>query len=89
MELLFDESFEKSIKKLKDKKLKEKIRLLITEFDKADVLTQITNIKKIVGYETYYRARINDYRIGFELIKPNTIVFILVAHRKDIYKHFP
>ena len=35
MELLFDESFEKSLKKLKDKKLKLSIIQLIAEFEKA------------------------------------------------------
>ena len=35
MELLFDESFEKSLKKLEDKKLKLNIIQLIAEFEKA------------------------------------------------------
>ena len=35
MELLFDESFEKSLKKLKDKKLKLNIIQLIAKFEKA------------------------------------------------------
>lgn len=89
MEILFDESFEKSLKKLKDKKLKLNIIQLITEFENTEKINKLPNIKKMVGYDRYYRLRIGNYRIGFELIEPNTILFILVAHRKDIYKNFP
>lgn len=89
MEILFDESFEKSLKKLKDKKLKLNTIQLITEFENTEKINQLPNIKKMAGYDRYYRLRIGNYRIGFELIEPNTILFILVAHRKDIYKNFP
>ena len=41
------------------------------------------------GFQTFYRVRIGDYRLGFELIDKETVLFILVSHRKDIYKYFP
>jgi mRNA interferase RelE/StbE len=41
------------------------------------------------GHPRFYRIRVGDYRVGFELTGPNEILLILVAHRKDIYKRFP
>ncbi len=46
-------------------------------------------MKKMTGYSSYYRIRVGDYRVGVELITPDTLRFITVAHRKDIYSIFP
>lgn len=89
MEIQFDESFLKSLKKLKDRKVKDKLIELITNFENSENLSEIPNIKKMQGYETYYRVRIGDYRVGFELQTDKSILFILVAHRKEIYRFFP
>jgi mRNA interferase RelE/StbE len=44
-------------------------------------------IKKMQGFENYYRIRVSDYRIIYQ-IKDNvlTVVIIKIGHRKDIYK---
>ena len=85
----FDESFEKSVKKLKDQKLKVRLIKLIEDFENADSLSEIPKIKKMQGFHTFYRVRLGDYRVGFELQEDNSILFILVAHRKEIYNYFP
>ena len=89
MILQFDESFEKSIKKLKDQKLKTRLIKLIEDFENADFLSEIPKIKKMKGFQTFYRVRLGDYRVGFELQEDNSVLFILVAHRKEIYNYFP
>lgn len=89
MILQFDESFEKSIKKLKDQKIKARLIKLIEDFENVDSLADIQKIKKMQGFQTFYRVRLGDYRVGFELQQDNSILFILVAHRKEIYKYFP
>jgi len=89
MTIEFDESFEKSVKKLKDAKIKAKLIDLIELLEGTDSLQSIPNIKKMQGFQTFYRVRIGDYRIGFELIDANTILLIMVAHRRDIYRYFP
>ena len=78
MNLLFDESFEKSVKKLKDKKVKIRIVDLIETFQEADNITEVLNIKKMQGFQSFYRVRLGDYRIGFELLEDNTVYLILV-----------
>jgi mRNA interferase RelE/StbE len=89
MKIQFDESFLKSLKKLDDKKIKEKLNDIILNFENAENLSEIPNTKKMKGFEMYYRVRIGDYRVGFELQNDKSILFILVAHRKEIYRFFP
>jgi mRNA interferase RelE/StbE len=79
----------KVLKKLKDQKLKVRLIKLIDDFENADSLTEIPKIKKMRGFQTFYRVRLGDYRVGFELQEDNSILFILVAHRKEIYNYFP
>ncbi len=85
----YDKSFEKSLDKNRNKVLYQKIEKVIIDFENAKSLTDITGIKKLTGYKDYYRVRIGEYRLGFEKIAENTLRFIIVAHRKDIYKSFP
>ena len=88
MKVEFDKSFSKSIEKLNDRHVKEKIIKFISELEKADSLKELTQIKKLKGDSISYRKKIGSYRIGFEYDK-NTITLIVLAHRKDIYKSFP
>lgn len=85
----FDKSFGKSINKLKDISLYPKIEETISLFESAKSLTSIPNLKKLRGFKDYYRYRLGDFRLGMERIDEKTIRFILIAHRKDIYKIFP
>jgi mRNA interferase RelE/StbE len=85
----FDKSFEKSLEKTRNKSLLQKIEKIIVDFENAKSLTDIPGVKKLSGYKYYYRIRIGEYRLGFEKINDNTFRFIIVAHRKEIYKSFP
>lgn len=85
----FDKSFEKSLDKIKNKSIFQRIEKIILEFEKSKSLTDLPNIKKLTGFKNYYRLRIGEYRLGLEKSDENTIRFILIAHRKDIYKLFP
>ena len=85
----FDKSFEKSLLKLKDKSLYSKIEKVISILEKSNSLNDVSNIKKLSGFKTYYRCRLGDYRIGIEQISASTIRFIIIAHRKEVYNVFP
>lgn len=89
MKVEFDESFEKSIKKLKDAKIKAKLIDLIEVLEEVDTVQALPNIKKMQGFQSFYRIRIGDYRLGFELIDASAILLIMIAHRKEIYRYFP
>ena len=88
MKVEFKKSFLKELQKLRNKGLKNSIADCIVQVESAQSINQIKNIKKLAGFEDYYRIRIGDYRIGVK-IEEDTIYFVVFEHRKDIYKNFP
>jgi mRNA interferase RelE/StbE len=83
----FDKSFEKSLNKLKDVQLLQKIERLILKLENSNDLTEISSVKKLAGHKTYYRVRIGDFRVGLEK-ELDGVRLIIVAHRKEIYGLF-
>ena len=59
------------------------------KIEDADTLEHVNGVKKMLGFATYYRIRVGQYRVGLELIDTDTVRLIVVLHRKDIYKKFP
>jgi mRNA interferase RelE/StbE len=53
-----------------------------------DSLGDMSNVRKIQGYEEYFRIRIGDYRLGIKMTK-DYIEMLRFLHRKDIYRKFP
>ncbi len=45
-------------------------------------------MEKLKGYETYYRIKIGDFRVGIEFVE-DKVILSRFLHRKDIYKYFP
>jgi mRNA interferase RelE/StbE len=88
LNLEFKASFVRDLKKIKDKKLKTRIQEVIEAIEQAPSLQEIENIKKLKGNDRYYRARIDDYRIGLSVEK-DTVTFVRFLHRKDVYRYFP
>ena len=88
MKVLFEASFEKDLRRIKDTNIKIRIKNYIEETKLASNIRQIKNIKKLKEYDTYYRIRMGDFRIGLEIIK-DEVIFTRFLHRKDIYKYFP
>ena len=88
MEVLFEKSFGRDLKKIRDKRLLEQVREIIGRVESAAVLSDVPNLKKMQGFDTYYRIRVDDYRIGIE-ISEGRVIFVCCLNRKDIYRHFP
>ena len=45
---------------------------------------------KMSGYNSFYRVRIGDYRVGFRLDEETqTVKLLRVLHRREIYRRFP
>lgn len=89
MKIEFDRSFSKCLDKISNKDIKLKTIKLIVEIENAKTLSEIRNLKKIKGFHRYYRIKLNEFRIGFELKNNSVIRLIIISHRKDIYKSFP
>lgn len=83
-----DDSFKKDFLKIKNNDIRKRIISKIETIEKVDFLDEITNIKKLKGFEKYYRIRLWDYRIWFEY-NQEKIILIRVRSRKDIYNIFP
>jgi len=85
----FDRSFAKSLDRIENPIILRRLEGIIIHIESAKSLSEIPKIKKLTGFPNYFRIRIGDYRLGFEYIDNNTIRFIIIVHRKDIYKSFP
>lgn len=83
-----DKSFDKDLNKIVDKVLLNKVADIMEKMLETDSINNLSDIKKLVGYNGYYRIRIGDYRVGFRLQK-ETIILERCLHRKDIYNYFP
>jgi mRNA interferase RelE/StbE len=88
MKTSFKSSFLKALKKLKEQRLKDQIAGCIEQVEAAENLSDLTNVKKMQGFDNIYRIRIGDYRIGIE-VRDDVVYFVAFAHRKDIYDKFP
>lgn len=88
MNTLFDRSFLRAVEKIENVSTKRKIAEIIRMVENAHDIRQIKSLKKLKGYDDYYRIRIGTYRIGV-MINNQTVTFITVLPRKDIYKYFP
>jgi len=83
-----ERSFARDFQKLKDKKLANSILECIQKVSDARTISDISGLKKMTGYQSAYRIRSGDYRIGL-IIENNIVLFVAFAHRKEIYRKFP
>lgn len=89
MKFRVEKSFDRDVDRIKDKKVLRKLRTFISMIENADTIHEVTHIKKIEGYESYYRMKVGDYRLGMEMVSNKEVVLIRFLHRKDIYRYFP
>jgi mRNA interferase RelE/StbE len=88
MNVEYLDKFYKDIDKISSKIVKKKIIELIQQIENSSDISQISNVKKLVGFTNAYRIRIGDYRIGI-FFQDDIVIFARILHRKDIYKLFP
>ncbi|MBN2546845.1 MAG: type II toxin-antitoxin system RelE/ParE family toxin [Spirochaetes bacterium] len=88
MNIKFKQSFNKDIKKIKNKVLNKKIINIIQKIKQAGNIYQLRNIRNMEGFKDFYRIRTGEYRIGIKL-ENNSIILIKCLHRKDMYRSLP
>lgn len=88
MNVRFEAKFTKDLKQVSDGRMLKAIKELVLACNEAENLAMISQVKKLKGYDTFYRVRIGDYRIGLELAK-DELIFVRCLHRKEIYRYFP
>lgn len=87
MKVKFTKDFQKAAKK-QSGKMAHSIKQAIDEFKNARSLSDITDIKKIVGLHTVYRKRIGNMRafltINIEIVD-DTVIFRYLVNRGEAY----
>jgi len=87
MEIVITKTFEKQLKSV-PKYIRESAIEVLEALEKAKIVTEIKDLKKLSGYKNYYRIRIGNYRMGLQIINPKIIV-VTILHRGTMYKLFP
>ena len=88
MQIKYEARFEKDLKKIQDANLLKQLKKLITIIKEADSTLHIPQIKKLKDHDTFYRIKIGNYRIGFEMVN-DELILTRILHRKEIYRYFP
>jgi len=88
LKIEFKSSFIRDLEHIKDNTIRDRARKIIESAQKAQVLQEIGNIKKLKHGDHYYRIRIKDYRIGLALER-DILTFVRILQRKDLYRYFP
>ncbi len=88
MDVLYEASFVKDLKQIKDKRLLKRVQKVIDSIKMASTPNDLANMKKLQGFDAYYRIRLGNYRIGAEMVS-DQIILVRILHRKEIYRRFP
>jgi mRNA interferase RelE/StbE len=84
----FEASFARDLKKIRDNSILNRVERVIANAKEAETLQNVRSLTKLRGYDTFYRIRIGDYRVGIEVVG-DEVIFVRVLHRKNIYRYFP
>ena len=88
MNLDFKRSFARDLKRVKEKNVLQQLSQVIQSIEAAADLADIDHLKKLSRGSEHYRIKLGDYRIGL-VIEEETVIFVRILHRKEIYRYFP
>ncbi|RYE21230.1 MAG: type II toxin-antitoxin system RelE/ParE family toxin [Sphingobacteriaceae bacterium] len=88
MQVIYNKKFLKDLASVPSKQRIKVEKLVFQEILIFNTLSEIKNLKKLQGYELYYRIRTGDYRIGLKF-ENEVLILERILHRKDIYNLFP
>ncbi|MBA2593041.1 MAG: type II toxin-antitoxin system RelE/ParE family toxin [Pseudomonadota bacterium] len=88
MKTVFRKSFERDLKKIKDRWVLEQVKRAIEEAEGATSLKGVSGVKRLSDAGSFYRIRIGEYRIGIA-VERSEVEFVRCLHRREIYRYFP
>ncbi|GAB6095418.1 type II toxin-antitoxin system RelE/ParE family toxin [Desulfatiferula olefinivorans] len=89
MKTTFKKSFANDLKKRsQNKRLLSQVAQVIQAVEAAQSLQDINNLKKLKANDNAFRIRVGDYRLGL-IIENDTVCFVRLLSRKEIYRYFP
>jgi len=86
--LAFKESFLRDLQRLRERRVRERVREIIERIEAANTLSDIPGLKKLRGQSSSYRIRVGEYRIGM-VIEDSQIILVKCLHRRELYRYFP
>ncbi len=88
MTVRFKNAFFKDIERLPADIRPKVEQLVFVAIPSSHRITELANVRKLKGYSRFYRIRIGDFRVGFEL-REEVVVVHRILRRNDIYRYFP
>ena len=89
MEVLYGKRFSKDLDAIRsESRIRADLLKLIENIKAAHSLFDLKNVRRIEGYQGYFRIKVGDYRLGIKLTEKR-VELLRFLHRKDIYKRFP
>jgi mRNA interferase RelE/StbE len=88
LKVAYRASFARDLRAIQDRSFLNRIKSIIESVEKAESLAGVPNLKKLSARGHYYRIRLGDYRIGLAIEK-DTVTFVRVLHRREVYRYFP
>lgn len=88
MKISINKRFLKDLAKIPSRDRGRIEAFVFEELEQYEGIEQIGNMEKLQGYETFYRARFGNYRVGVRY-ENNELTVERVLHRKEMYKFFP
>ena len=89
MNVEYAKSFLKDVKRLKDRKIAQRLEALLILLESAGDLLEVPGVKSMSGASAYYRIRIGQYRLGVKEIEDGTLLILRFLTRGEIYRYFP
>lgn len=76
--------FEKDLKKMEQNQCNK----ILKKIERLKIDPYKSSIKKLASTHSYFRIRVGDYRVIFQIVKKDQKIIIYhIAHRKDVYKN--
>lgn len=88
MNIVFNKKFLKELVEIPKKEREIIESFVFNDLSNYSSIQEVGKIEKLKGYDTYYKIRFGNYRIGLKF-ESNTLTLERVLHRKEIYKFFP
>ena len=81
-------SFNRDLRRIRDRDVRQRLTLKIQEIEAASNFTQMTDVLKMQGYDIHYRIRVGNYRLGIA-VEGDVVILLRFGHRRDFYRGFP
>ncbi len=88
MKIEYHKSFERDLRKVRDRNLLDRVEAVLVGLETSESLDSISNVKVMKGHPDYFRIRIGDYRLGLKRTDDGVRIIRLLS-RGDIYRKFP